>query len=187
MRYSNEHKQQTRERLLASSGALAKRGGFASTGVAGLMKAIGLTGGAFYNHFPSKDDLFTEVVRQELCNSPLTRLTSQGANRERLGRCLQQYLSLAHLHNAEGGCPLPPLGVEIARAEAPVREVAEHWLLELHRAWSTTLEDEQLAWVLISQCVGALLVGRMLASESVQAQVLDASRQFVEQALHEAD
>lgn len=45
MRYSNEHKQQTRERLLASSGALAKRGGFASTGVAGLMKAIGLTGG----------------------------------------------------------------------------------------------------------------------------------------------
>lgn len=34
------------------------------------MKAIGLTGGAFYNHFPSKDDLFTEVVRQELSNSP---------------------------------------------------------------------------------------------------------------------
>lgn len=104
MRYSNEHKQQTRERLLASSGALAKRGGFASTGVAGLMKAIGLTGGAFYNHFPSKDDLFTEVVRQELSNSPLARLACQGANRERLGRCLQQYLSLAHLRNAEGGC-----------------------------------------------------------------------------------
>ena len=39
MRYSNEHKQQTRERLLASSGALAKRGGFASTGVAGLREA----------------------------------------------------------------------------------------------------------------------------------------------------
>ncbi|MFP3408531.1 TetR/AcrR family transcriptional regulator, partial [Pseudomonas sp. SIMBA_065] len=68
MRYSNEHKQQTRERLLSSSGALAKRGGFSSTGVAGLMKAIGLTGGAFYDHFPSKDDLFTEVVRQELHN-----------------------------------------------------------------------------------------------------------------------
>lgn len=28
MRYTNEHKQQTRERLLASSGALAKRGVF---------------------------------------------------------------------------------------------------------------------------------------------------------------
>ncbi len=187
MRYSHEHKKQTRERLLASSGALAKRGGFSSTGVAGLMKAIGLTGGAFYNHFPSKDDLFTEVVRQELCNSPLARLASSGASRERLGRCLQQYLSLAHLNNAEGGCPLPPLGVEIARAAAPVREEAEHWLVSLHQAWSATLEDDQLAWVLISQCVGALMVGRMLATERVQSQVLDASRQFVEKALHEAD
>lgn len=77
--------------------------------------------------------------------------------------------------------------MEIARAEAPVRAVAEHWLVELHQAWSATLEDSELAWVLISQCVGALLVGRMLATESVQSQVLDASRHFVEKALHEAD
>jgi len=186
VRYSTDHKQQTRDKLLASSGALAKRGGFASTGVAGLMKAIGLTGGAFYNHFPSKDDLFTEVVRQELCNSPLSRLANEGANRERLARCLQQYLSLAHLHNAEGGCPLPPLGVEIARAERPVREEAEHWLVALHDAWSQTLEDETLAWALISQCVGALVVGRMLASEAVQTQVLEASRSVVDRALNES-
>ena len=94
-------------------------------------------------------------------------------------------MSLAHLHNPEGGCPLPPLGVEIARAERPVREQAEHWLLELQAAWSETLGDERRAWALISQCVGALVVGRMLASEEVQQQVLDASRDVVEQALEE--
>ncbi|WP_248919595.1 TetR/AcrR family transcriptional regulator [Pseudomonas entomophila] len=185
MRYSLEHKQQTREKLLASSGALAKRGGFASTGVAGLMKAIGLTGGAFYNHFPSKDDLFTEVVRRELSNSPLGRQASRGTDHGRLKRCLDQYLSLAHLHNAEGGCPLPPLGVEIARAERPVREEAEHWLVALHDAWSSTLQDPQLAWALISQCVGALVVGRMLASEDVQEQVLRSSRTLVDKVLDE--
>ncbi|MFG0634749.1 MAG: TetR/AcrR family transcriptional regulator [Gammaproteobacteria bacterium] len=185
MRYSTEHKQQTREKLLASSGALAKRGGFATTGVAGLMNAIGLTGGAFYNHFASKDDLFTEVVRRELSNSPLARLAERGADRQRLARCLEQYLSLAHLRDAEGGCPLPPLGVEIARAELPVREQAEHWLVALHSAWSTTLEDPELAWALISQCVGALVVGRMLASAEVQGQVLEASRSLVGRALNE--
>ncbi|MHC6225953.1 TetR/AcrR family transcriptional regulator [Pseudomonas sp. X10] len=185
MRYTTEHKQQTRQKLLESSGALAKRGGFASTGVAGLMKAIGLTGGAFYNHFPSKDDLFSEVVRRELSNSPLARLAREGASRARLQRCLEQYLSLAHLHNPEGGCPLPPLGVEIARADQAVREEAEHWLVTLHEAWASTLEDPELAWALISQCVGALVVGRMLASEDVQTQVLDASRHLVMQALHE--
>lgn len=184
MRYSTEHKQQTRDKLLASSGALAKRGGFASTGVAGLMKAIGLTGGAFYNHFPSKDDLFTEVVRRELCNSPLAQGT---VDRKRLKRLLDQYLSMAHLHNPEGGCPLPPLGVEIARAERPVREEAEHWLVQLHDAWSLTLGDTQQAWALISQCVGALVVGRMLASEPLQAQVLQASRNQVHKALDETE
>ena len=46
MRYSAEHKAETRERLLASSGALAKQQGFAVTGVDALMKTIGLTGAA---------------------------------------------------------------------------------------------------------------------------------------------
>ena len=43
MRYSAEHKAETRERLLASSGAIAKQQGFAVTGVDTLMKTIGLT------------------------------------------------------------------------------------------------------------------------------------------------
>ena len=51
-------------KLLASSGALAKRGGFSATGVDGLMKAIGLTGGAFYGHFASKDALFAAIVER---------------------------------------------------------------------------------------------------------------------------
>ncbi len=45
MRYSVSHKQQTRDKLLQSSAALAKKEGFASVGVDGLMKAIGLSGG----------------------------------------------------------------------------------------------------------------------------------------------
>ncbi|MGX8249106.1 TetR/AcrR family transcriptional regulator, partial [Escherichia coli] len=73
MRYSAEHKAETRERLLASSGALAKQQGFAVTGVDALMKTVGLTGAAFYSHFPSKDDLFAELIERELRNS-LSRL-----------------------------------------------------------------------------------------------------------------
>ncbi|WP_269758943.1 TetR/AcrR family transcriptional regulator [Variovorax sp. E3] len=54
MRYSNSHKEEIREKLLASGRAIAKRGGFTTTGVDALMPAIGLTGGEFYSHFPSK-------------------------------------------------------------------------------------------------------------------------------------
>lgn len=183
MRYATDHKEQTRQKLLESSGALAKRGGFNATGVAGLMKAIGLTGGAFYNHFPSKDDLFTEIVRRELSHSPMAQ---QPMDRERLSRCLDQYLTLAHVHNREGGCAIPALGAEVAQAPLPVREEAEHWLCSLQQAWARTLGDADLAWALLSQCVGALVIARMLASEERQQHVLKASRDFLAGALHES-
>lgn len=184
MRYSAEHKQQTREKLLHSSGALAKAGGFATTGVDGLMKAIGLTGGAFYSHFPSKSDLFSEIVRRELSHSPIALLSqAEGAGRDKLQRCLERYLSLAHLHNPETGCAIPALGAEIARAEPAVREEAEYWLCQIQQAWAGILGDGELAWALLAQCVGALVVARMLAREKVQEQVLDASRALVNRLL----
>lgn len=187
MRYSSEHKEQTRHKLVQSSGAIAKQGGFSATGVAGLMKAIGLTGGAFYNHFPSKDDLFTEIVRQELSNSYINlRSRSGGLTRDTLRRCLDQYLSMAHLHNPQSGCAIPTLGAEIARADIGVRKEAEHWLVTLHQAWAETLHDEALAWAMLSQCVGALLIARMLAGEDTQQVVLQASRGFLQKALDAA-
>ncbi|WP_417776115.1 TetR/AcrR family transcriptional regulator [Stutzerimonas xanthomarina] len=182
MRYSASHKEETRQRLVESSGAIAKRGGFATTGVDGLMKAIGLTGGAFYSHFPSKNDLFTEVVRRELSQSPI--LAQDGSlTADRLERCLDSYLSLAHLHNPEAGCAIPALGAEIARAAPQVREEAEHWLCALQGAWAQALGDNDLAWALIAQCVGALVVARMLVSEDTQRNVLAASRAMLHSAL----
>ena len=54
MRYSATHKQEVRDKLIASSRAIAKSGGFDATGVDALMGAIGMTGGAFYSHFRPK-------------------------------------------------------------------------------------------------------------------------------------
>ena len=182
MRYSAEHKAQTREKLLTSSGALAKRGGFAGTGVDGLMKAIGLTGGAFYGHFASKDELFAAIVERELSQS-LTLLGSEDASRDKLKRCLDLYLSLQHVEQPDSGCAIPTLGAEIARADSSVRERAEHWLIRLQQAWARELADPQLAWAILAQCVGALVVARMLASPPRQAEVLTASRAMIDRSL----
>ena len=77
MRYSVGHKQETRERLLQSSATQAKNNGFSTVGVDALMRAIGLSGGAFYTHFTSKDELFGSIVERELSQS-LERLGGQG-------------------------------------------------------------------------------------------------------------
>lgn len=113
MRYSASHKLETREKLLQSSALSAKRSGFSTVGVDGLMKAIGLSGAAFYSHFSSKDALFTAIVERELGQS-LERLGGEGTqDRERLARCLKHYLSMAHVEQPEAGCALPHWGQKL--------------------------------------------------------------------------
>ncbi|SDI35454.1 TetR/AcrR family transcriptional regulator [Pseudomonas panipatensis] len=187
MRYSASHKEETRQRLLDSSGAIAKRDGFSSVGVDALMKAVGLTGGAFYNHFSSKGELFAAIVQRELTQSA-ERLgkASETFSRERLQRCLQRYLSQAHVDNVEGGCAIPALGAEIARADVAVRESTEEALLALQRVWAQLLDSDQEAWALLSQCVGALLLARMSASEETRQAIVDSSLAFLLRHLDEA-
>ena len=187
MRYSPEHKAQTREKLLHSSGAIAKQGGFSAAGVDSLMKAIGLTGGAFYSHFPSKNDLFSAIVERELSHSVALLGDSAEASRSKLQRCLERYLSLAHVQHADSGCAIPTLGAEIARADIRVREQAEHWLVRLQQAWAEVLGSGELAWAILAQCVGALVVARMLATPQLQEDVLEASRMLLTNSLKTSD
>jgi len=175
MRYSASHKQETRERLLESSSVSAKKEGFSTVGVDGLMKAIGLSGGAFYSHFSSKDELFSSIVERELSHS-LQRLSGDGdLNQARLERCLKHYLSMAHVEHPEAGCALPALGAEIARSDIAVRQQAEMWICRLQESWAQVLGSDSLAWAILSQCIGALVVARMLVNPDIQRQVLTSS------------
>lgn len=177
MRYSPDHKKEVLKRLLLSSGALAKSGGFATTGVDGLMKAIGMTGGAFYAHFPSKQDLFAAVVRSELDSSPIALAIEDGqTDLSKLQHCLDQYLTLSHVQHPEAGCALPALGAEIARSDDGVREQVESSLNECQKAWAGATRDDALAWGLMAQCVGAIVLARMMASEGTQKDILEACR-----------
>ncbi|NBF06668.1 TetR family transcriptional regulator [Pseudomonas sp. Fl5BN2] len=179
MRYSVGHKQETRERLLQSSAVQAKNEGFSTVGVDALMKAIGLSGGAFYSHFASKDELFGSIVERELSRS-LERLGGEEQqSQERLRRCLKQYLSVAHLQEPGAGCALPALGAEISRGSIEVRQEAQDWICRLHQAWAQTLGSESLSWSILSQCVGALVVARMLVSPSLQRQVLTSNHEQI--------
>jgi AcrR family transcriptional regulator len=173
MRYSASHKLETKEKLLQSSAVSAKKSGFSTVGVDGLMKAIGLSGGAFYSHFSSKDELFASIVERELGQS-LARL---GANqdREKLQRCLKLYLSMSHVEHPESGCALPALGAEIARSDLAIRQQAEHWICRLQESWAEILQSDSLAWAILSQCIGALVVARMLVTPQLQQNVLKSS------------
>ena len=65
-RYDAEHKAQTRQRIIETAGRRLKQDGIDGSGVAALMTDAGLTNGAFYAHFGSKDDLVATVVADQL-------------------------------------------------------------------------------------------------------------------------
>jgi AcrR family transcriptional regulator len=54
----------TRERILTAAERLFAKRGFDRTSMPDIAKSSGITAGAIYKHFESKDDLFFEVVRR---------------------------------------------------------------------------------------------------------------------------
>ena len=65
-RYGKEQKEATRRRIVESAGRRFKRDGIDSSGIATLMADAGLTNGAFYAHFASKDELIATAVGDQL-------------------------------------------------------------------------------------------------------------------------
>jgi TetR/AcrR family transcriptional repressor of nem operon len=182
MRYASTHKNETRQKLLDSSRAIAKKGGFSSTGVDALMASIGLTGGAFYSHFPSKQALFEVLVAQEMENSSSMLAGDKDAPDNHVAKCLRDYLSSFHAMNPDVGCALPVLGAEIARAGPEVRSTVEAALKRTQKSWSARTGDADAAWALIAQCVGAVVLARAVESERTRKEILAASRRFIDKA-----
>ena len=183
MRYAKTHKEATRQKLLESSRAIAKKGGFKATGVDALMASIGLTGGAFYSHFPSKQALFEALVQEEMANSSAMLAGDQDSPDNHVAKCLRDYLSSFHAMTPEVGCVLPTLGPEIAQAGPEVRSAVEAALKRTQKSWSQRTGDADAGWALIAQCVGALVLARAVESERTRKEILAASRRFLDKAL----
>ncbi len=176
MRYPQNRKAETRQRLIEKAGAVAKRDGFATTGVDGLMATVGLTGGAFYSHFDSKTELLTEIITRELKVSH--DLIAGQATVANPAHVIAAYLSPLHLSLPEHGCALPSLTSEVARSDATVKEAFEQGLKTIHAALTKQLGDESAAWAILALNVGTISLARALNSPELQQRFLAGSAKF---------
>jgi AcrR family transcriptional regulator len=115
VRYGKEHKQETRRRIIKAAGRRLKRDGIDGSGVATLMADAGLTNGAFYAHFTSKEDLVTTAVADEL-RTQSENLRAVAPGRDGVEQLVRAYLSAEHRDNPEDGCPSAALLDEIGRS-----------------------------------------------------------------------
>src|SRR5580704_9669948 len=109
MRYPASETAEKHEKILTQAARLFRERGFDGAGVADIMKAAGLTHGAFYAHFPSKEALEVEAMGQAFAQSDrrIYKLTADASDPK--SAFLDSYLSVAHRDRPGAGCAIAAL------------------------------------------------------------------------------
>lgn len=178
MRYSKEHKQATRQRIIEAAGRRFKADGLDGSGVAKLMADSGLTNGAFYAHFDSKDDLVATTVAHEL-QTQREGLGALPPGRAGLELLVREYLSVRHRDDPEHGCPSAALLDEIGRCADATKQVYTDGVLAFVGDFAAYLapDDPQSAHAkalsIYAGMIGTLQMSRALADRELADEVLE--------------
>jgi len=177
MRYPKDQKQATRQRILEAAGRRFKQDGIDGAGVAAVMSDAGLTNGAFYAHFKSKEDLVANVLADQL------RTQRQGfdglpSDRAGLEAIIRAYLSPEHRDQCADGCPSAALLDEIVRRPAATRQAftdeqlatADEIAARLDPADAEAARTDALT--LLGLMVGTLQLSRALTDRDLSDQLL---------------
>ncbi len=178
VRYSKEHKQATRQRMIETAGRRFKQDGIDGSGVATLMADAGLTNGAFYAHFESKDDLVTTVVADQLRNQDAA-VSAMAPGRAGAEEFVREYLSVEHRDNPAEGCPSAALLDEIARSGDATKQAYTDGLLTVIDDVAIRLAPRNPASAraqtlgVFALMVGTLQLSRALVDQALADQVLE--------------
>jgi AcrR family transcriptional regulator len=121
MRYEKGHKDTTRQHIVDVASRQFRGKGVAAVGLAGIMSDAGLTNGAFYTHFDSKEDLVRAVLLNGLDRRE-ERLRTVAADNAGLDATIRDYLSPRHRDHPGTGCPTAALVAEVARHPKSTRD-----------------------------------------------------------------
>jgi TetR/AcrR family transcriptional regulator, transcriptional repressor for nem operon len=190
MRYGKDQKPATRQRILQAAGRRFKQDGIDGAGVAGVMSDAGLTNGAFYAHFSSKEDLVANVLADQL-RTQRESLDRESPDREGLEAFVRFYLSPAHRDQAADGCPSAALLDEIARRPDATRQVFTNELMGVIDDIATRLDPTDIAaartdaLTIFGLMVGTLQLARALTDPDLSDQLLARGVETALQLLHD--
>ena len=177
MRYGKDQKQATRQRILEAAGRRFKQDGIDGAGVATVMAEAGLTNGAFYGHFRSKEDLVANVLADQL-RAQRQSLDAQPSDRAGLEAFIRSYLSPRHRDQHADGCPSAALLDEIVRRPAAAKRVFTDELTGTMDDVASRLDPTDAeaartdALTLFGLMVGTLQLARALTDRDLSDQLL---------------
>lgn len=181
MRVSKQAAAENRQRILTAAGRLFRERGIDGAGVDAITEAAGLTHGAFYSQFGSKEAVVVEALRQVLDES--NARWAQGANgadqRRALEAIIDGYLSPRHRKTLGNGCAVAALGSDLPRQSKKAREIFTERLGEGLEILAdlvpakTASRRQEVAIQLFSAMLGGLILARAVDTESFSRRILD--------------
>ncbi|TMR93788.1 TetR/AcrR family transcriptional regulator [Nonomuraea basaltis] len=179
VRYRKEHKQETKRRIIETAGRRFKRDGIDGSGVSTLMKDAGLTNGAFYTHFESKEDLVATAIAEQLKAQAENVVAQAKPGRAGLEQIVRGYLSVQHRDSLGDGCPNAALLDEIGRCTDATRQAYTDGVLVLIEGLAARMvpDDPSSARVkalsLLGLMAGTLQLSRALTDRRLAKALLD--------------
>jgi TetR/AcrR family transcriptional repressor of nem operon len=177
MKVSKEQVAENRAKILGAAAMLFRARGVDNVTVADVMKEAGLTHGAFYGYFGSKEELVAQAFAHILNTTPAAPT---------LARYAAGYLSPKHRDDRAGGCLFAALGTEAARAPADIRRELTQSVrrrveeFEKTAAGKSSAAKRRAAIASWSAMVGAVILSRIVDDPALSDEILAATRSSIE-------
>lgn len=180
-------KEASHDRIVSVAARAIRRSGYGGTGVADIMKEAGLTHGAFYAHFPSREAMLAEAASRACAESAavVADVVASVPAGQALTAMLRSYLSPQHLENAESGCPLAALGSETPRQAPEVRRATTRHIKEMVDLVARQSPDwgqpgaHERALLTVAAMVGTLLLARTVDEPALSDGLREAALKYL--------
>ena len=190
MRVSRAQAAENRQNVIDVASRLFREHGFDGIGLKDLMEGAGMTQGAFYKQFASKEDLVAQASARALEGATRRWSDAAAANPEDpLGAVIAFYLTKEHREAKMEGCPLVALGGDASRQGAEVRAsfesgIREHLRVLTRLIFKADAEEKRdsKAMAILSTMVGALILSRAVIDPRLAQSFLDAAAESIRKA-----
>lgn len=190
MKVSGRKVAEHRAALLATARRLLQERGFDGAGVAEISRKAGLTQGALYGQFKSKDALAREAACEAFADGTTRWRELRKSGRDPLSAYLDAYLCEAHVKEAGLGCLMAACISDVPRQDesigAAFAEGFRNMVAFVEDAISEKTAGEvarRRALTLVSAMVGSVAMARALrkTDPDLSREIIEAARQDLEQ------
>lgn len=190
MRISKERAAEDRAALIRAASKLFREHGIDGVGVAEISKEAGLTHGALYAHFKSKEELALEALSYGLDETASRIYSSTVDGMPDLDLYLTRYLSKEGRDDYGANCPMAASASEIGRQDKPISARFGEGYMVIVRAFERQIAENQpgsdalgRAMVLVAALIGIQAVARGTAkgNPALSEQVLAAARRTMDE------